>query len=66
LPQAGKGVWAGLHKGGCTLSIRGTKTNIFNALRDKEEAQDRALWPAFLAAKAAREVGAVPPRPTYD
>ncbi|KAG1659726.1 hypothetical protein FOA52_012266 [Chlamydomonas sp. UWO 241] len=30
-------------------------TAVFNVLSDREEAQHRALWPAFLAAKAARK-----------
>ncbi|KAG1655808.1 hypothetical protein FOA52_003681 [Chlamydomonas sp. UWO 241] len=36
----------------CCANIS-TKTNIFVVLTDTEEAQRRALWPAFVAAKAA-------------
>ncbi|KAG1669518.1 hypothetical protein FOA52_015685 [Chlamydomonas sp. UWO 241] len=36
----------------CCVNIS-TKTNIFDVLTDTEEAQRRALWPAFVAAKAA-------------
>ncbi|KAG1676215.1 hypothetical protein FOA52_006432 [Chlamydomonas sp. UWO 241] len=32
-----------------------TKTNIFDVLTDTQEAQRRALWPAFVAAKAAEK-----------
>ncbi|KAG1673852.1 hypothetical protein FOA52_012877 [Chlamydomonas sp. UWO 241] len=32
-----------------------TKANIFDVLTDTQEAQRRALWPAFVAAKAARK-----------
>jgi hypothetical protein len=31
----------------------GLTSDIFDVLSDNEEAQHRALWPAFLAAKAA-------------
>ncbi|KAG1656924.1 hypothetical protein FOA52_015317 [Chlamydomonas sp. UWO 241] len=40
----------------CSLRCCGnisTKNNIFDVLTDTEEAQRRALWPAFVAAKAA-------------
>ncbi|KAG1665337.1 hypothetical protein FOA52_011751 [Chlamydomonas sp. UWO 241] len=36
----------------CCANIS-TKTNIFDVLTDTEEAQRRALWPDFVAAKAA-------------
>ncbi|KAG1664032.1 hypothetical protein FOA52_010451 [Chlamydomonas sp. UWO 241] len=35
------------------LCSGGRMSNIFDALSDREEARHQALWPAFVAAKAA-------------